>query len=223
MLSKILKKSYVYITANIDDPCSNALLEAKSSGCIIVARSGGHPELVSNEDYLFCNKEELKSIFIDISNRFPKRKKNQNIYEENANLEYIKLINQIKVRETNFNYFLFIKILLYSFFSDYLVYGYRYISIIKSMLRFKETGMLPKYTEKLGKYRNELRDKLRGNNSYSQYVLNKVKVFPDNLRDKKGFKSCICGYLNSNLLANTVYASRVYIMTETVTEEINLI
>ena len=220
-LSKILQKSYVYITASIDDPCSNALLEAKSSGCIIIARSeGGHPELISNEDYLFSNKEDLKSIFIDIVNRFPSRKKNQNVFEENANLRYINLINQINLRETNFNYFLFFKLLIYSFFVSYLFYGYRYISIVRSFLRFKETGLLPKYIEKLGKYPNKLRDKLKGNNSYAEYVLNKVKIFPDKLRDKKGFKTCICGFLNSNLLANTVYASRIYIMTETVTEEI---
>jgi len=55
-----LKNSCMYITASENDPCSNSLLEAIACGLPILAlNSGGHPEIVRNNNSLFNNEEEL--------------------------------------------------------------------------------------------------------------------------------------------------------------------
>ena len=57
-----LRNSDVYITASENDPCSNSLMEAMSTGLRIIAlNSGGHPEIVANSDCLFNSEEELLS------------------------------------------------------------------------------------------------------------------------------------------------------------------
>lgn len=76
-LAEELRAHDVYITASIDDPCSNSLVEAISAGLVPVAlRSGGHPELVQDDGFLFNdNPGALVAIekAADRSRDFPQR------------------------------------------------------------------------------------------------------------------------------------------------------
>ncbi len=55
-----LKRSDIYITASINDPCSNSLLEALQCGLPAVVRnSGGHPEILGRGGEVFDTVEEI--------------------------------------------------------------------------------------------------------------------------------------------------------------------
>ena len=55
-----LKKSDIYITASENDPCSNSLIEALSSGLpAVYFKSGGHSELVKEAGLAFKKREEI--------------------------------------------------------------------------------------------------------------------------------------------------------------------
>lgn len=83
-LANELRASHIYITASENDPCSNSLLEAISSGIQVLAlRSGGHPELVHKEEHLFDNEEELLEKII-----------NQTRYKNNIKFDTIEHITQ---------------------------------------------------------------------------------------------------------------------------------
>ncbi|AHJ31306.1 glycosyltransferase family 4 protein [Nodularia spumigena CS-584] len=61
-LGEVLREHDFYITASVDDPCSNSLIEALSSGLPAVARcSGGHPELVNQGGVLFHGQRDVLS------------------------------------------------------------------------------------------------------------------------------------------------------------------
>ena len=58
-LSTQLRSHHIFLTGSEDDPCSNALIEAMSSGLLPVARrSGGHPEIVGAQGFLFDTHEQ---------------------------------------------------------------------------------------------------------------------------------------------------------------------
>jgi glycosyltransferase involved in cell wall biosynthesis len=62
-LAELLRRQDVYVTASVDDPCSNALLEALACGLpALYARSGGHPELVGPAGFGFDDREELPAL-----------------------------------------------------------------------------------------------------------------------------------------------------------------
>ena len=59
-LAKLLKEYDIYITASQNDPCSNSLIEALSSGLPVLAlNSGGHPELLQKGGELFEGKQDI--------------------------------------------------------------------------------------------------------------------------------------------------------------------
>ncbi len=59
-LGEALRNHDVYITASIDDACSNSLLEALACGLPVVAiRSGGNPELVGEQGLLFDGQSDF--------------------------------------------------------------------------------------------------------------------------------------------------------------------
>lgn len=59
-LAQILKQHDIYIAPSQDDPCSNALIEALSSGLpAVYLNSGGHPELVKEGGAPFTSTEDL--------------------------------------------------------------------------------------------------------------------------------------------------------------------
>jgi len=58
-LADLLRSQDVYVAASIDDPCSNALLEALACGLpALYRRSGGHPELVGEAGVGFDGPED---------------------------------------------------------------------------------------------------------------------------------------------------------------------
>jgi glycosyltransferase involved in cell wall biosynthesis len=59
-LADLLRSQDAYLAASVDDPCSNALLEALACGLpAVYRRSGGHPELVGEAGVGFDEPEEL--------------------------------------------------------------------------------------------------------------------------------------------------------------------
>ncbi|MEO1465258.1 MAG: glycosyltransferase family 4 protein [Cyanobacteria bacterium J06633_1] len=59
-LADLLRQHDIYLTASRFDPCSNALLEALSSGLpALYLRSGGHAELVGQAGFGFDHPEEI--------------------------------------------------------------------------------------------------------------------------------------------------------------------
>lgn len=59
-----LQKSDIYISAAINDPCSNAIIEALSCGVPVIAKnSGGNPEIIGRGGLLFSEDEELIDSF----------------------------------------------------------------------------------------------------------------------------------------------------------------
>lgn len=62
-LAGILREHDVFITASVNDPCSNALIEALACGLpTLYARSGGHPELVGGAGLGFDDAEEIPAL-----------------------------------------------------------------------------------------------------------------------------------------------------------------
>ena len=67
-LAKELRSSDIYVTASKNDPCSNSLIEAISCGLICYAlESGGHPEILNNNDFLFKDDDSILEILNKIS------------------------------------------------------------------------------------------------------------------------------------------------------------
>ena len=59
-LSNIYRYAKVFLSASKDDPCSNAVIEARDSGLITVClNSGGHPEITSHTDLLFDDNKSM--------------------------------------------------------------------------------------------------------------------------------------------------------------------
>jgi glycosyltransferase involved in cell wall biosynthesis len=62
-LAEVLRSQDIYLAASLDDPCSNALLEALACGLpAAFAASGGHPELVGDAGLPFSSPEELPQV-----------------------------------------------------------------------------------------------------------------------------------------------------------------
>jgi glycosyltransferase involved in cell wall biosynthesis len=70
-LAEILRQKDIYITASQNDPCSNSLLEALSSGTpALYLKSGGHPEIVKNAGLGFDSAEEIPAILNQLVNGY---------------------------------------------------------------------------------------------------------------------------------------------------------
>lgn len=62
-LAEVLRRQDVYVTASLNDPCSNALLEALACGLpALYAKSGGHAELVHEAGLGFDDRGELPEL-----------------------------------------------------------------------------------------------------------------------------------------------------------------
>ncbi len=69
-LANELRKSDIFVTASQNDPCSNSLIEAMACGLKCLAlNSGGHPEIVRDENLLFENEVDFLKILNNISNK----------------------------------------------------------------------------------------------------------------------------------------------------------
>jgi glycosyltransferase involved in cell wall biosynthesis len=68
-----LRKHHAFITASIDDPCSNSLIEAIHCGLIPLARSsGGHPQIVGQNGLLFEGTRDILEKIEDIGQKISK-------------------------------------------------------------------------------------------------------------------------------------------------------
>lgn len=60
-LATSLQNSHIYITASLNDSCSNSLIEAASTGLPVLAiDSGGNPELIHHKGLTFNHNNEIK-------------------------------------------------------------------------------------------------------------------------------------------------------------------
>lgn len=68
-LADKLREHDIYITASIDDPCSNSLIEAMQCGLPVVVRnSGGHPELMKDAGLIFVDTKDVISVIERVAN-----------------------------------------------------------------------------------------------------------------------------------------------------------
>ena len=59
-LAELLQKNDIFLTASLNDPCSNSVIEALTVGLpCVYRRSGGHPELVREAGVGFDTPEEI--------------------------------------------------------------------------------------------------------------------------------------------------------------------
>lgn len=92
-LASELQENHIYITASKNDPCSNSLIEAITSGLIPLAlNSGGHPEIIRNSDLLFSTNEELFNKIEYLSNNL-------------NNLDSIKIKDICQITQEYVNFF----------------------------------------------------------------------------------------------------------------------
>lgn len=67
-LAEILRENDIYIAPSVDDPCSNALIEALNCGLpAVFSNSGGHPELVKEAGEKFENTSDLLAAIDKVS------------------------------------------------------------------------------------------------------------------------------------------------------------
>jgi glycosyltransferase involved in cell wall biosynthesis len=74
-VADVLRAHDVYLAPSIDDPCSNALLEALACGLPAVFRcSGGHPELVGDAGIGFDAPEEVPAALAGLRDELDERR-----------------------------------------------------------------------------------------------------------------------------------------------------
>jgi glycosyltransferase involved in cell wall biosynthesis len=74
-LADLLRSQDIYLAASLDDPCSNALLEALACGLpAAFAASGGHPELVGDAGLPFSSPEELPTVLARLVDELDSRR-----------------------------------------------------------------------------------------------------------------------------------------------------
>jgi glycosyltransferase involved in cell wall biosynthesis len=62
-VAALLREHHVYLAPSLNDPCSNALIEALACGLpVLHARSGGHPELVGAGGLGYDDREEIPGL-----------------------------------------------------------------------------------------------------------------------------------------------------------------
>ena len=74
-LAELLRAHDVFLAPSLDDPCSNALLEALACGLpAAFRRSGGHPELVGEAGIGFDDAEEVPEVLARLSRELEERR-----------------------------------------------------------------------------------------------------------------------------------------------------
>ena len=74
-LAELLRSQDIYLAASLDDPCSNALLEALACGLpAAFAVSGGHPEIVGEAGLPFASPEELPAVLARLADELDVRR-----------------------------------------------------------------------------------------------------------------------------------------------------
>lgn len=74
-LADLLRQHDIYITASMNDPCSNALIEGLACGLpALCANSGGHPEIVGQAGFCFNEKEEIPELIDRLVGEYDSRR-----------------------------------------------------------------------------------------------------------------------------------------------------
>lgn len=116
-LALFYSNSDIYITASLNDPCSNSLIEAISSGLFCIVRnSGGHKEILKTNGLVFESVDDL----LNILNKklFFETKKRDDLNIQNVSKKYIDFINSVNYSHTNFS---LIILLVLNYFDAFLL------------------------------------------------------------------------------------------------------
>ena len=74
-VADLLRSHDVYVASSLDDPCSNAVLEALACGLpVVYRRSGGHPELVGEAGLPFDEPVELPTVLAQLAAELEERR-----------------------------------------------------------------------------------------------------------------------------------------------------
>lgn len=97
-LFNILMKHDIFITASINDPCSNSLIEALSCGLPVVARnSGGHPELLKDSGCLFNNQYDIMAAINSVSYNIDNYRKNIKVSKiSDIAIKYVRFFESLR-------------------------------------------------------------------------------------------------------------------------------
>ena len=76
-LGALLRKQDIFVTASVNDACSNSVIEALHSGLpVVYVQSGGHAELVKRNGLPYTNKRELLFAIQEVSENYEKYSQN---------------------------------------------------------------------------------------------------------------------------------------------------
>ena len=76
-LAEILREQDIFISASLNDPCANSILEALSCGLpVVYLNSGGHPELVREGGKSFENKDDILNSIDLVAENYDDYRKN---------------------------------------------------------------------------------------------------------------------------------------------------
>ncbi|MBC2601099.1 glycosyltransferase family 4 protein [Puniceicoccus vermicola] len=72
-LATLLRENDIFLTASLNDPCSNSVIEALTVGLpCVYRRSGGHPELVGKAGAGFDSPEEIPDLLDEVGQNWAK-------------------------------------------------------------------------------------------------------------------------------------------------------
>jgi glycosyltransferase involved in cell wall biosynthesis len=75
-VAALLREHDVYLTASVNDPCSNSVLEGLACGLpAVYARSGGHPELVGEAGLGFADPAEIPALLGRLVEEYEERRR----------------------------------------------------------------------------------------------------------------------------------------------------
>lgn len=75
VLADLLRAHDIYLTASVNDPCSNALIEALACGLpSLYADSGGHPEIVGEAGFSFHSVDEIPALLERLVSEYEERR-----------------------------------------------------------------------------------------------------------------------------------------------------
>ena len=208
-LASILNDHDYFITASLDDPCSNSLVEAINCGLIpIVRNSGGHPEIINTNGYLFNDSRDIISVIESIDSSRIIYKKDS--FKQCGN-EYVylfqKIINKKNKKFTLIDFLNFIRLILMIYIAKYsesLVRRICKIFPVYIKSKFKRTT----YNILRKKYHNKI---LLNKSTNIEYIVNKLPNFFINLTKENGYLSfTVSGDIyKRELLSTSVFAAKL--------------
>ncbi len=133
-LADELRKHDIFLTASVDDPCSNSLIEALHCGLPAVVRnSGGHPEIVDEQGIVFQGREDILKTLDIISDNYQK---------------YVEKLNPLGIRDIGAKYYrLAEKVFVDVDNENYVTKKLPLISASKFLLRLKLRSLKVLYQE----------------------------------------------------------------------------